>query len=527
MKMKDRVEKLEEQRRRNEGMGGPERIERQHAKGKLTARERLKRLFDENTFEEMGLLAGAEGNLPEEEDPGKPSPADGVITGVGEIDGRPVAAAIYDFTVFGGSIGTVGERKVARLRDIALKNRIPMVWLVDSAGARLEAGGEVDPRRLASFADTGYLFREQVVMSGVVPQVAAMVGPGAAGTAYIPALADFVPMVKGTSSIAIGGPYLVESVVGEKVTEEELGGSKVHNELSGVADAEYPDDAACLTAIREYLSFFPSNCEEKPPRRQSSDPFDRRDEELLKVVPDSQRQAFDMHKVILSLVDDRKFFPLKPRFARNIITGLARIDGWPVGIVANNSMFLGGILDVNASDKAARFINLCDAFNIPLVFLQDVPGFMVGTKVEQQGIIRHGAKMMYAVASATVPKLTVVVRKGYGAGYYVMNGRAFEPDLLIAWPGAEIGVMGPEGMVSIAARKLLQGAESPEAAEAMKKELAEGLRQHIRIERTAAMAMVDDVVDPRDTRRLLARALKRTANKKVERPFRRREISPV
>jgi acetyl-CoA carboxylase carboxyltransferase component len=527
MKMKDRVEKLEEQRRRNEGMGGPERIERQHAKGKLTARERLQRLFDENTFEEMGLLAGAEGNLPEEEDPGKPSPADGVITGVGEIDGRPVAAAIYDFTVFGGSIGTVGERKVARLRDIALKNRIPMVWLVDSAGARLEAGGEVDPRRLASFADTGYLFREQVVMSGVIPQVAAMVGPGAAGTAYIPALADFVPMVKGTSSIAIGGPYLVESVVGEKVTEEELGGSKVHNELSGVADAEYPDDAACLTAIREYLSFFPSHCEDKPPRKQSSDPFDRRDEELLKVVPESPRQAFDMHKVILSLVDDRKFFPLKPRFARNLITGLARIDGWPVGIVANNSMFLGGILDVNASDKAARFINLCDAFNIPLVFLQDVPGFMVGTKVEQQGIIRHGAKMMYAVASATVPKLTVVVRKGYGAGYYVMNGRAFEPDLLVAWPGAEIGVMGPEGMVSIAARKLLQGAESPEAAEAMKKELADGLRQHIRIERTAAMAMVDDVVDPRDTRRLLARALKRTANKKVERPFRRREISPV
>ncbi|MFL5348036.1 MAG: acyl-CoA carboxylase subunit beta [Hyalangium sp.] len=248
-----------------------------------------------------------------------------------------------------------------------------------------------------------------------------------AGTAYIPALADFVPMVKGTSSIAIGGPYLVESVVGEKVTEEELGGSTVHNEISGVADAEYADDTACRTAIREYLSFFPSHCEDKPPRKPSADPFDRRDEELLKVVPESPRQAFDMHKVILSLVDERKFFPLKPRFARNLITGLARIDGWPVGIVANNSMFLGGILDVNAADKAARFINLCDAFNIPLVFLQDVPGFMVGTKVEQQGIIRHGAKMMYAVASATVPKLTVVVRKGYGAGYYVMNGRAFEP----------------------------------------------------------------------------------------------------
>ncbi|RKH12752.1 acyl-CoA carboxylase subunit beta [Corallococcus praedator] len=526
MKMTERVEKLAEQRQRNEGMGGPERVERQHAKGKLTARERLKLLFDAGTFEELGLLAGHHGNLPEE-DEGPPSPADGVITGTGEIDGRPVAAAIYDFTVYGGSIGEVGERKVARLRDIALKNRIPMVWLVDSAGARLDASAGIDPRRIASFADTGYLFREQVVMSGVIPQVAAMVGPGAAGTAYIPGLADFLPMVKGTSSLAIGGPYLVESTVGEKVTEEELGGAKVHNELSGVADAEYPDDATCLAAVREYLGFFPSHCEDKPPRKPTSDPFDRRDEDLLKVVPESPRQAFDMHKVILSLVDDRKFFPMKPRWARNLITGLARIDGYPLGIVANNSMQLGGILDVNAADKAARFINLCDAFNIPLLFLQDVPGFMVGTKVEQQGIIRHGAKMMYATASATVPKFTVVVRKGYGAGYYVMNGRAFEPDLLVAWPGAEIAVMGPEGMVSIAARKVLQAAESPEAAAAMKKELAEGLRPHIRIERTAAMAMVDDVVDPRDTRRLLARALKRTANKRVERPFRRREISPV
>jgi acetyl-CoA carboxylase carboxyltransferase component len=311
------------------------------------------------------------------------------------------------------------------------------------------------------------------------------------------------------------------------VTEEELGGSKVHNEVSGVADQEYADDASCLAAIREYLSFFPANATQRPPRNKGSDPFDRRDEELLKVVPESARQAFDMHKVILPLVDDRKFFPIKPRWARNLITGLARIDGYPIGIVANNSMHLGGILDVNASDKAARFINLCDAFSIPLLFLQDVPGFMVGTKVEQAGIIRHGAKMLYAVSTATVPKFTVVIRKGYGAGYYVMNGRAYEPDLLVAWPGAEIGVMGPEGMVSIAARKLLQAAESPEAAAAMKKELSDSLRQHISIYRTAAMAMVDDVIDPRDTRRLLARALKRTEHKTVERPFRRREISPV
>ncbi len=526
--MRERVEELLRRRAQKLEMGGPERIERQKAKGKLTARERLALLFDPGTFEELGLLAASNGDLPEEEEPGKPTPADGVITGTGEIDGRTVAVAAYDFTVFGGSIGEVGERKVTRLRELALRSRIPMVWLVDSAGARLDASAGIDPRRIASFADTGYLFREQVTMSGVVPLVAAMVGPGAAGTAYIPALADFLPMVKGTSSIAIGGPYLVESVVGEKVSEEELGGSRVHNEVSGVADAEYADDAACISAIREYLGFFPSNCEEKPPiRTTSSDPVDRREDRLLDVVPANPRQAFDMHKVITAIVDDGRFFAMKAKWARNLVTGFARIGGYPVGIVANNPMFYGGVLDVNAADKAARFVNLCDAYSIPLVFLQDVPGFMVGTKVEQQGIIRHGAKMLYAVSTATVPKLTVVVRKGYGAGYYVMNGRAYEPDLLVAWPGAEIGVMGPEGMVSIAARKMLQAAETPEQAKAMKEELAAGLRSHISIYRAAAMGMVDDVIDPRDTRRVLYRALKRSWNKRVERPFRRREISPV
>lgn len=527
MKMTEHVEELAKRKAKAAEMGGKERVERQRARNKLDARERLARLFDENTFEEFGALAADGGQLPEEMDASKPSPADGVITGVGEIDGRPVAGVIYDFTVFGGSISEIGERKVTRLRDLALKNRIPIVWLVDSAGARIEAGAGVDPRRIASFADTGYLFREQVVMSGVVPQVAAMVGPGAAGTAYIPGLADFVPMVKGTSSIAIGGPYLVESVVGEKVTEEELGGSKIHNEISGVADAEYPDDQTCLAAIREYLSFFPSNCQEPTPRKPTTDKFDRRDDEMLKIVPENPRQAFDMHKVIFALADDRKFFPMKAKWARNMITGFLRIDGYPVGVVANNSMFYGGVLDVNTSDKAARFVNLCDAFGIPLLFLQDCPGFMVGTKVEQAGIIRHGAKMLYAVASATVPKMTVVVRKGYGAGYYVMNGRAYEPDLLVAWPGAEIGLMGPEGMVSIAAQKLLKSQETPEAAAALKAELAGQLRAHISIYRTAAMGMVDDVIDPRDTRRVLARTLKRTRNKKVDRPWRKREVTPV
>ncbi len=519
MSMREKLEELERRRAEARKMGGEVRLARQKERGKLDARARIALLIDEGTFHEIGLLGTHLGKIDSE----PPSPADAVICGTGLIGGRPACVAAYDFTVLGGSIGLVGERKVARLRELALRERIPMVWLIDSAGARLSADPE-EASWISSFADTGYLFREQVVMSGVVPQVAAMVGPGAAGTAYIPGLADFVPMVKGTSSIAIGGPYLVKSIVGEDVTEEALGGSKVHTEISGVADLEVPDDAACMAVVREYLGYFPLRAGEKPPRRANADPPDRREESLLDIVPDSGRQAYDVKKIISRIVDESRYLEIKPRWARSIVTVLARIDGRPVGIVANNPMQSGGVLDVNAADKAARFVNLCDAFEIPLVFLQDVPGFMVGSKVEQQGIIRHGAKMLYAVSSATVPKLTVVLRKGYGAGYYVMNGRAYEPDVLLAWPGAEISVMGAEGMVAIAANKLL--AQSPEP-EALKKQLADAIRPHIDIYRTAALGYVDDVIDPRDTRPLLAHYLTITENKKVERPWRKREISPV
>jgi len=519
MSMRELIAALEQRRAEAKKMGGAARLARQKERGKLDARARIDLLLDPGSFREIGLLATHLGKP----DTDPPTPADGVVCGTGQIDARPVCVAAYDFTVHGGSIGVVGERKVARLRELALRERVPMIWLIDSAGARLSADPD-EAAWISSFADTGYLFREQVVMSGVVPQVAAMVGPGAAGTAYIPGLADFVPMVKGTSSIAIGGPYLVKSVVGEDVTEEALGGSKVHTEISGVADLECADDPACIAAIREYLSFFPSRAGEKPPRRASSDPASRRDEELLDVIPESTRQAYDVRKVIARIVDEGKSFELKPKWARNIVTALARIDGYSVGIVANNPMYYGGVLDVNSADKAARFVNLCDAFEIPLVFLQDVPGFMVGTKVEKEGIIRHGAKMLYAVSSATVPKLTVVLRKGYGAGYYVMNGRAYEPDLIVAWPGAEISVMGAEGMVAIAANKLLAQAEDPEA---LKKQLADAVRPHIDIQRTAALGFVDDVIDPRETRPLLAHYLRLTEHKKIERPFRKREISPV
>src|SRR5919201_6810702 len=517
MSMRKKVEELERRRAQARKMGGETRLSRQKERGKLDARARLELLLDRGTFREIGLFATHLGRLD------SPTPADGVVCGTGLIEGRPACVASYDFTVQGGSIGPVGERKVSRLRELALRGRIPMIWLVDSAGARLSADPE-EAAWITSFADTGYLFREQVVMSGVVPLVAAMVGPGAAGTAYIPGLADFVPMVRGTSSMAIGGPYLVKSVVGEDVTEEALGGSKVHTEISGVADLETARDAECLAAGREYLSYFPSRAGEKPPRRTSSDPADRRDEALLDVIPDNPRRAYDVHAVIAAIVDDGRLFEIKPRWARNIVTGLARIDGWAVGIVANNPMQAGGILDVNAADKAARFMNLCDAFEIPLVFLQDVPGFMVGSRVEQQGIIRHGAKMLYAVASATVPKLTVVLRKAYGAGYYVMNGRAYEPDVLLAWPGAEISVMGAEGIVAIAANKLLAQAEDPAA---LKAELAAKLREHIDVYRVAALGYVDDLIDPRETRPLLAHYLRLTEGKRVERPWRKREIQPV
>jgi acetyl-CoA carboxylase carboxyltransferase component len=520
MSMRDQVEELLRRRAAARQMGGEARLLRQRERGKLDARARIDLLLDPASFREIGLLATHLGNLDPAE---KPSPADGVICGTGLVEGRPVCVAAYDFTVQGGSIGPVGERKVSRLRELALRERVPMVWLIDSAGARLSA----DPGEaswISSFADTGYLFREEVVMSGVVPLVAAMVGPGAAGTAYIPGLADFVPMVRKTSSLAIGGPYLVKSVVGEEITEEALGGSKVHTEISGVADLECKDDVECIAAVREYLGYFPSRAGEKPPRRVCTDPVNRADEALLDIIPDNPRQAYDVHKIIARIVDDGRMFELKPRWARNLVTTLARIDGRPVGIVASNPMHYGGVLDVNAADKAARFVNLCDAFELPLIFLQDVPGFMVGSKVEQQGIIRHGAKMLSAVAGATVPKLTVVLRKGYGAGYYVMNGRAYEPDALLAWPGAEISVMGAEGMVAIAANKLLATAEDPAA---LKEQLAAAIRPHIDIYKVAALGLVDDVIDPRETRAVLAHYLLLTEGKRVERPHRKHAVSPV
>jgi acetyl-CoA carboxylase carboxyltransferase component len=514
--MKHLVEDLHERREEAKLGGGPEKIAVQHERGKLTARERIDLLVDEGTFVEMGIQAGP--HFAQRAMDGKEAPADGVITGWGNIDGRPCCIAAYDFTVMAGSMGMTGELKVGRLREMALQKRMPFVWLLDSAGARIqEAAGSL-------FAGSGHLFREEVTMSGVIPLVAAMMGPCAAGTAYIPGLSDFVPMVVGQGAMALAGPHLTKAVTGEDISMEDLGGAKVHCRKSGVGDLEVADDEECIRVVKQYLSFFPANCEQRPPIAEAKDPDDRMSEKLLDIVPESARHPYDMYEVIKEIVDDGEILDIKPKFAKTIITCLARFGGQPCGIVASQPKQLGGILENDSADKAARFVNLCDAFNIPLLFLQDVPGFMVGSKVEHAGIIRHGAKMLYAVSRATVPKITVVVRKAYGAGYYVMNGRAYEPDLIVAWPTAEISVMGPEGAVNIIGRSVIEAADDPDAKRA---EMVAEVKKTIDPYIAAKNDLIDDVIDPRETRPTIIRGLRIAAEKRVERPWKKHGVMPV
>jgi acetyl-CoA carboxylase carboxyltransferase component len=514
--MRGLVEDLHERRGKAKLGGGEEKIAVQHGRGKLTARERLDLLVDPGTFVELGIHGGP--HFSQRAMEGKEAPADGVITGWGDVDGRPCCIAAYDFTVMAGSMGMTGELKVGRLREMALQKRMPFIWLLDSAGARIqEAAGSL-------FAGSGHLFREEVTMSGVIPLVAAMLGPCAAGTAYIPGLSDFVPMVVGQGSMALAGPHLTKAVTGEDISMEELGGAKVHCRKSGVGDLEVADDAECIRAVKDYLSYFPSHCGERAPVREAADPEDRMSERLLDIVPESSRQPYDMYELIREIVDDGEIFDIKPKFARTIITCLARFGGRPAGIVANQPKQLAGILENDSADKAARFINLCNAFNIPLVFLQDVPGFMVGSKVEQAGIIRHGAKMLYAVSRATVPKVTVVVRKAYGAGYYVMCGKAYEPDLIVAWPSAEISVMGPEGAVNIIGRSAIEASDDPDATrERMLAEIKKNIDPYL----AAKNATIDDVIDPRETRPTIIRGLRMAKDKQILRPHKKHGVMPV
>ena len=507
-----KVEDLKNRRKKNLAMGGEEKIAKQHERGKLTVRERIDLLFDAGTFVELGLLA-------QNRDGSETTPADGVVTGHGEVDGRQVWVIAYDFTVMAGSMGAVGEQfKAARVRELALRYRKPIVWLLDSAGARIqEAAG-------STFAGTGWLFADQVVMSGVIPQVAAMLGPCAAGTAYIPGLADFVPMVKGTSSMALGGARLVKAATGEEVTDHDMGGSQVHCYESGVGDNEVEDDRECIATMRRFLSYLPSSNTEQPPFVDTGDPPERLVGGLDKIVPVNPRSAYDVKKVIKAVFDEGSWFEVKPTWAKNIVIGLARAGGHSVGVVANQPMQKGGVLDSDAADKAARFIRMCDAFNVPLVFLMDVPGFLVGSQVEKEGIIRHGAKMLYATSEATVPKVTVIMRKAYGAGYYVMNGKGYQPDTIVAWPFAEISVMGPEGAVNIIFNKQVDASDDPEATRA---ELVETIRKSINPYLAAGWAMIDDVIDPAETRRVIIQGIEQARDKKIDRPWRKHGNIPV
>jgi acetyl-CoA carboxylase carboxyltransferase component len=513
------ISELRRRRSRNLEMGGADRVARQHERGKLTVRERLDLLFDPGSFVELGLLAHQQPMRGNQVAAPEQTPADGVVTGHGLVDGRQVWVIAYDFTVMAGSMGAVGEQyKCARVREMAMRYRRPIVWLLDSAGARIqEAAG-------STFAGSGHLFFDQVTMSGVIPQVAAMMGPCSAGTAYIPGLSDFVPMVKGTSSMSLGGARLVKAATGEDVTDHDMGGSQVHCHQSGVGDNEVADDAECVATVRRFLSYLPSSNAEEPPFQPTDDPPDRLVEGLERIVPTNPRAAYDVRRVVRQLVDRDSWFEVKPTWARNIVIGLGRFGGHVAGVVANQPMQKGGILDSDAADKAARFIRMCDAFNVPLVYLVDVPGFLVGSAVEKQGIIRHGAKMLYATSEATVPKITVVMRKAYGAGYFVMCGRGYHPDLLVAWPFAEISVMGPEGAVNIIFNKQIEAADDPAA---MRAELLGQVRETINPYIAAGWAMIDDVIEPAETRRVIVRGLEQARGKRVERPWRKHGNIPV
>ena len=507
-------EELEKLRSRILEGGAPKYHEKNTSAGKLFCRERIRLLLDDGAadFVEDGLLANA----------GAPDlPADGVVTGVGRLHGRPVAVMANDSTVKAGSWGARTVEKILRIQETAGRLRMPLVYLVDSAGARITDQIDMFPGR----RHAGRIFHNQVRLSGSVPQLCLLFGPSAAGGAYIPAFCDAVFMVEGNASMYLGSPRMAEMVIGEKVTLEEMGGARMHCEVSGCGDLLAKDETECLARAREYLAFFPS-CAEKPAPPGPARPPSPKAARIEDVLPAGQNQAYDMLRVIERLVDEGSFFEIKRLYAREVVTGLARLDGMPVGIVASQPKHKGGVLFVDSADKAARFIWLCDAFSIPLLFLADVPGFMIGKKVEREGIIRHGAKMISAVSDATVPKFSVIVRKAYGAGLYAMCGPGYEPDATLALPQAMIAVMGPEAAVNAVFYNKIQ--EQPEAARAAYVEkLREEYRQDIDIYKLAAENHVDAVVPGDELRLELARRLRACADKKVPLLPKRRSVWPV
>ncbi len=514
--MRRDLQRLEEMETAARAGGGPERIQRQHAQGKKTARERLETLLDPGSFMELDAFVthrATEFGLDRERPLG-----DGVITGWGEIDGRKVYVFAQDFTVLGGSVGEGHGRKICKVLDLALENGAPIVGLNDSGGARIQEGVDA----LNAY---GEIFYRNVQASGVVPQISVIMGPCAGGAVYSPALMDFVVMVEGTARMFITGPDVIRAVTHEEVTPEELGGATVHFAKSGMAHFIAPDDSGALSLVRRLLSYLPSNNAEDPPSVPPTDPPDRADEELDTLVPENPAEPYDMYEVIRRVVDDGEFLEVQAGFARNLIVGFARLGGYSVGIIAQQPAVLAGILDIDAADKGARFIRFCDAFNIPLVTFADTPGFLPGVAQEHGGIIRHGAKMIYAYAEATVPKLSVITRKAYGGAYIVMSSKSLRGDLCLAWPTAEIAVMGPEGAVNVVFRKELAEAEDPEM---VRQQLVQEYRERFANPYVAAgRGYLDAVIRPSQTRPLLIRGLEMLRDKRVRRPPRKHGNIPL
>jgi acetyl-CoA carboxylase carboxyltransferase component len=498
--------------------GGAERVEKQHQAGKHTARERVDLLLDAGTFVELDAL-----RVHESHDFGmdkKHYLGDGVVTGWGHVDGRLVYVFAQDFTVLGGSLGGVYAEKICKVMDLAVQNGAPVVGLNDSGGARIQEGVVA----LGGYAE---IFWRNTRASGVVPQISAILGPCAGGAVYSPAITDFVLMVQDTSHMFITGPEVIKTVTGETVTFDELGGAHTHMATSGVAHMSYEDEEACIKGIRELLSYLPSNNLSEPPQLTPTDDPSRMDEALLRLVPDSPDKPYDMLAVIRAIVDGGRFLEVQPEFAKNIVCGLARLNGRSVGVVANQPANLAGVLDIDASTKAARFVRTCDAFNLPLVTFVDVPGFLPGVGQEHRGIIRHGAKLLYAYAEATVPKLTVITRKAYGGAYDVMCSKHVRADYNVAWPTAEIAVMGPEGAVNIVFRNELKGLEGKALADRRSQLVAEYRAKFASPYVAARKGYIDDVIEPQETRPALIRALETLVNKRADGPKRKHGNIPL
>jgi propionyl-CoA carboxylase beta chain len=514
MSMAEKLALLERRRAESELGGGAERLAAQHAKGKLSARERLDVLLDEGSFVEIDRFVTARSV----ENGGDPIYGDGVVTGYGRVNGRLVYVFSQDFTVFGGSLSEAHAARICKVMDLAVRNGAPVVGLNDSGGARIQEGVV----SLGGYAD---IFLRNTLASGVVPQISAILGPCAGGAVYSPAITDFIYMVRGTSYMFVTGPNVVKTVTHEDVTMEELGGADTHASTSGVAHFTHDSEVECLTAIRDLFRYIPSNNLDDPPRGAGTDPRDRRDEEMLDIVPDNPNKPYDMHDVIRRVVDDGEFYEVQPNYAANIICGFAHLGGYSVGVVANQPAVLAGVLDIGASVKAARFIRFCDAFNIPIVTLEDVPGFLPGVGQEHGGIIKHGAKLLYAYCEATVPKLTVITRKAYGGAYDVMSSKHIRGDYNVAWPTAEIAVMGPKGAVEILYRKEIAASDDPAAATDARIEEYRERFAHPYI--AAGRGYLDDVIDPRETRPRLISALDTLQGKRDSNPPRKHGTMPL